>query len=386
MRGRTAAAAPRPIALVVGARPNFVKAAALWQAFRRHRIPVVLVHTGQHYDASLSEVFLRELGLAASCDRLHVGAARPAEQTGRMVEAIARWLRRRRPPLVVVVGDVNSTLAAALAARYSGVPVAHVEAGLRSFDPAMPEELNRRLTDAMAAYLFTPSREAGRNLRREGIPARRIYFVGNVMVDTLRAQAKAAAASLILRRLRLEARRYAVLTLHRPASVDDAATLAGVIGAIAAISRQLPVVFPVHPRTRARLAHLPRAARAALAAAVRAQRVCLLPPVGYTDFQRLVRDARLVLTDSGGLQEETAVLGVPCLTLRRNTERPITLVRGTNRLVGTDPARILRAVRAVLAAPARPRPRRLERWDGRAADRIAAVVARVLRNGRARHA
>ena len=368
--------------VVVGTRPNFIKAAALMRAFAayRHDLDVRLVHTDQHRDRRMSAVFFRDLGLPAPDVRLRVRARRPAEQIGRTLVAAERCFRRLAPHLVVVFGDVNSTLAAALAAQTLGIPLAHVEAGLRSFDPTMPEELNRRLTDAMAAYLFTTCRDANRNLVREGIRPERIFFVGNVMVDTLRTIRPLAAAAL---RRRFGVRRggYAVLTLHRPGNVDRLEVLARVLQAVVAVSAFIPVVFPTHPRTGVQWRRLIRR-DAALARRLREatarEHLWLLPPLGYREFQRLLRDARFVMTDSGGVQEEASALDLPCLTLRENTERPVTVARGTNRLVGTDPKRILREASRILHGSGKRARRPIERWDGRAAERIAAILHRSL--------
>jgi UDP-N-acetylglucosamine 2-epimerase (non-hydrolysing) len=274
----------------------------------------------------------------------------------------------RRPDVLVVVGDVNSTLAAALAAVKLGIPVAHVEAGLRSGDRTMPEEINRLLTDAISEWLFTTEAEAEKNLLREGIPAHRIHFVGNVMIDTLLASLERTRGLDTLERLDLEPRRYAVLTLHRPSNVDAPERLSGLFAALEEIHARIPIVFPVHPRTRAAIERLLGGRRPSLR---------LTPPLGYLDFLRLMADARLVLTDSGGIQEETTVLGVRCLTLRENTERPVTVSEGTNTVVGSDPDRIRAAALAALDEEA-PRGRAPERWDGLAARRIVDVLARDL--------
>jgi UDP-N-acetylglucosamine 2-epimerase (non-hydrolysing) len=353
---------------VVGARPNFMKVAPVLRVLARRGVTQRLVHTGQHYDARMSDVFFEDLGLPEPDVHLGVGSGSHAEQTARVMLSLERALAEMpRPDWVLVPGDVNSTLAATLVAEKTGLRVAHLEAGLRSFDRAMPEELNRVATDHLADLLLTPSADADANLAREGIAPERVVRVGNTMIDSLllalpRARERGAPA-----RLGLAAREYAVVTLHRPSNVDDAATLARLLGALAAIARELPVVFPVHPRTRARLA------APGLAAAASALR--LLEPLGYLDFLSLVADARLVLTDSGGLQEETTALGVPCLTVRENTERPITVEEGTNEVVGTDPVRVVVAARAALGGR---RPARCpELWDGRAGERVAeALLAR----------
>jgi len=345
------------LACVVGARPNFVKLAALLaECAHRPGIEARTVHTGQHYDRAVSGAFFEELELPPPDLHLGVGAAPPLAQLGRMLEALGPALAELRPDCVIVVGDVTSTLAGALAASRLGLPLAHVEAGLRSFDPAMPEEINRRLTDALSDRLFASEESAVQNLLREGVASTRIALVGNVMIDTLLRFQPRAARSGILDRLGLEAGGYAVLTLHRPSTVDDPERLTSLLGAIAGACRTLPVVFPVHPRTRGRLP--------ASAAGIRT-----IDPLGYLDFLRLESQARVVLTDSGGVQEETTVLGVPCLTLRDRTERPVTVTRGTNRVIGIDPATVASACAEALSAP-RPSPARPPLWDGRAAARI----------------
>jgi UDP-N-acetylglucosamine 2-epimerase (non-hydrolysing) len=354
---------------VVGARPNFMKIAPLMAALGRRGVPQRLVHTGQHFDEKMSGVFFEELALPRPDEDLGVGSGNHGEQTGRVMIAFERALLAAspRPDLVVVPGDVNSTLAAGLVAAKLGIPVAHLEAGLRSFDRSMPEELNRVAVDHLADLLLTPSADADENLAREGIPAERIARVGNLMIDTLRAHLPRARALRTAEQLGLAPGRYAVVTLHRPSNVDEPAPLGRLLGALAAIARELPVVFPVHPRTRARLAE-PSLARAA--AALR-----LAEPMGYLEFLSLTSGARLVLTDSGGLQEETTFLRVPCLTLRPNTERPVTITEGSNRL--TTLARLSpdldEAMKRRVAGEALPCP---ALWDGKASERIADALLR----------
>jgi len=354
---------------VVGARPNFMKVAPVVRALAARGATQRLVHTGQHYDASMSDVFFADLGLPSPDVHLGVGSAPHGEQTGKVMIAFERALAELpRPDWVVVPGDVNSTLAAALVAAKAELRVAHLEAGLRSFDRAMPEELNRVATDHVSDLLLTPSPDADANLGREGIPAERVVRVGNTMIDSLLVALPAARARRAPERLGLEPGRYALVTLHRPSNVDDPDTLYRILGALGRLARELPVLFPVHPRTRARLA------APALAGAAAALQVA--EPMGYLDFLSLTAGARLVLTDSGGVQEETTALGVPCLTLRSNTERPITVSEGTNTVVGTDPAHILPAVARALASP--PRGRCPALWDGKAGERVAeALLARV---------
>jgi UDP-N-acetylglucosamine 2-epimerase (non-hydrolysing) len=352
---------------VVGARPNFMKIAPLAAALGRRGTPQRLVHTGQHFDEKMSGVFFEELGLPRPDADLGVGSGSHAEQTARVMIAFERALAETapRPALVVVPGDVNSTVAAALVAAKLGIPVAHLEAGLRSRDRTMPEELNRIVTDHLSDLLLTPSPDADENLAREGIDGERVVRVGNLMIDTLEAHLPRARALRVPESLGLSPGGYAVVTLHRPSNVDDPAVLARLLGALARIARELPVVFPVHPRTRARMD---------LAAAPPGLR--LVDPQGYLEFLSLTSAARLVLTDSGGLQEESTALGVPCLTLRENTERPITVTEGTNEVVGTDPARIVAAAHRALGGE-RP-PRRPALWDGRAAERAADAIEAFL--------
>jgi len=355
---------------VAGARPNFMKIAPLLRELRaREAFETTLVHTGQHYDAAMSESFFRDLGIPEPDLDLGVGSGPHGRQTARVLEAMEALLLERRPDAVVVVGDVNSTLAAALAAAKLGIPVAHVEAGLRSFDRSMPEELNRLLTDAISDWLFTTELAAGENLRREGIAPEKVHFAGNVMIDTLRAHLERARGLGTLERLDLQPGGYAVLTLHRPSNVDDAERLRSLFAVLEEIQARLPVVFPVHPRTRQSIATL---------LGGESPRLRLTEPLGYLEFLRLLADARLVLTDSGGIQEETTVLGVPCLTLRENTERPVTVTQGTNTIVGTDPDAIRAAATKVLEGEAR-RGRVPEGWDGQAARRIVNVLERDLR-------
>jgi UDP-N-acetylglucosamine 2-epimerase (non-hydrolysing) len=353
------------IVYVVGTRPNFVKTAPVIAALRA-RIPEgrhAIVHTGQHYDRLMSEVFLEQLGVPAPDHMLEVGSGSHAQQTARVMERLEPVLAEERPDLVVVPGDVNSTVAAALTAAKLQIPVAHIEAGLRSFDRTMPEELNRIVTDQLADQLFIHSPEADDNLHAEGIPAERIHLVGNTMIDTLVALEPRFRTADAAAKLGVQAGGFVLATLHRPALVDGP-LLRETIGQLAALTRELPVVFPVHPRTLAMME------------AIDAEHPGLLlcEPLGYLDFLSLLADARAVLTDSGGIQEETTYLGVPCFTLRDNTERPITLSAGTNTLLGLDPAAIAQIPLALAQRPAQP-PEPPPLWDGHAAERIAEVIA-----------
>jgi UDP-N-acetylglucosamine 2-epimerase (non-hydrolysing) len=349
------------IVCVAGARPNYMKIKPVMDALEECGAEVILVHTGQHYDALMSDVFFADLRLRRPDYFLGAGSGSHATQTGRVMTAFEPLAEQLRPNVVVVAGDVNSTVACALVTAKSGALLAHVEAGLRSRDWSMPEEVNRVVTDRVSDYLFAPSPDAAANLRAEGYRDDQIHLAGNVMVDTLLANLDRAAGGDTLARLGLEPREYGLVTLHRPANVDDPAVLAALLPALAEVARWCPLILPAHPRAAARLN-----------GAGAGDRVRVIPPAGYLDFLALQASARLVLTDSGGVQEETTVLGVPCLTLRDNTERPLTLTEGTNQLVGRDPGRIVAAARQVLASP--PAPRRPALWDGRAGQRIASVL------------
>ncbi|HUF35652.1 MAG TPA: UDP-N-acetylglucosamine 2-epimerase (non-hydrolyzing) [Gemmatimonadales bacterium] len=362
------------VMLVAGARPNFMKIAPILHALISAGHRPVLVHTGQHYDAGMSDAFFRDLGLPEPDHHLGVGSGTHAEQTARVMTAFEPVLIAERPDWVVVVGDVNSTLACALVAAKLredlGCRIAHVEAGLRSHDWRMPEEVNRVLTDRLADLLLTPSRDALPNLLAEGIPGERVAFVGNVMIDTLFAQLPAARARDLPGALGLERTRYVVATLHRPSNVDEPATLRPVLEALAEVAGSYPVVLPVHPRTRRSIDAF---GLGALAGALR-----LADPLGYTEMLSLTEGALAVLTDSGGLQEETTALGVPCVTLREQTERPVTLTEGTNRLAPwpLTAAGIVGAFRAAVAeGSAGVGTRCPDGWDGRAAERVVAALA-----------
>lgn len=364
--------------LIAGARPNFMKIAPIVRALQAHgRLRWKLVHTGQHYDRNMSDVFFEELGIPAPDVHFNCGGGTHAVQTARIMEAFEQHIAADRPDAVVVVGDVNSTLACTIVAKKAGIPVAHVEAGLRSGDMTMPEEINRIVTDSLSDWFFVTEPSGVANLRREGHAESKIHHVGHVMVDNVMYQAALLGRSdtagfptdALKRALQADTGtggRYGVVTLHRPSNVDDPANLAAIAGALKTLAADLPLVFPVHPRTRGTLEKV---------GLDLGPRIHLMDPQPYMSFLHLWKDAAVVLTDSGGLQEETTALGVPCLTLRENTERPITIDEGSNHLVGTNPAAILAAARAVLAAGAPP-PRRPALWEGRAAERIVAVLAR----------
>lgn len=363
------------ILCVVGARPNFMKMAPIMAAFAqlKPQVEALLVHTGQHYDVAMNQQYFDALGIPSPDINLEVGSGSHAQQTAEVMKRFEPAMDEVQPAAVLVVGDVNSTIACALVAAKKGVPVIHVEAGLRSFDRAMPEEINRVLTDQLSDLLFTTEESGADNLAKEGIAGGRVHFVGNVMIDTLRANlARAVPAPQIAAdagRPDFKAGKgeYAVLTLHRPSNVDDKAVLQGLLETAAKISERTPVIFPVHPRTRATIEKF------GLSHLLDRPDVLLLPPMGYLEMLGLMKDARVVLTDSGGIQEETTALGTPCITLRNNTERPITVDEGTNTIAGNDPAHILAAYEAQLAGAGKA-GRIPHFWDGRAAERIAAIV------------
>jgi UDP-N-acetylglucosamine 2-epimerase (non-hydrolysing) len=366
---------------VVGARPNFMKIAPIVDELRKFPDSEhCLVHSGQHYDELLSGNFFADLGLPHPDVNLKTGSGSHAVQTAEVMKRIEPVLLDYKPQMVLVVGDVNSTIAAALTAAKLGMEVAHIEAGLRSFDMTMPEEINRKLTDAISTLLFVTEQSGIENLKREGVPAEQIFLVGNVMIDCLLRHRELAARSPILGRLGfrdgLGHRPYGVLTLHRPANVDDPRTLQGILHAVNILAAKLPFFFPVHPRTRKNIESF-GLSRYLACAGGGGLGIVPLDPLGYLDFLSLNDHARIVLTDSGGVQEETTVLGVPCLTLRENTERPATVEHGTNQIIGVDPERILAAAQSILENPARSF-RRPPLWDGNAAPRIVAIIRRHL--------
>jgi UDP-N-acetylglucosamine 2-epimerase (non-hydrolysing) len=362
---------------VVGARPNFMKIAPIIEVMNRYpgRLQHLLVHTGQHYDEKMSKVFFEELGMPKPDMDLGVGSGSHAVQTARIMVEFEKVCLDEKPDLIIVVGDVNSTMACTITAKKLGIPVGHVEAGLRSRDMSMPEEINRLCTDILCDFLFTTDRIANRNLRNEGVCENRIFFVGNVMIDTLLKNKQLAERLSLRRDLGLEPGGYATLTLHRPSNVDDAKILSGIMEALEKIAQEIPIVFPIHPRTRKMvkqfgMSHFFNTGR-------KIEGIWLTEPLGYLEFLHLNMGARMVLTDSGGLQEETTVLGIPCITLRHNTERPITCEEGTNVIVGNDKAMILDAARRVLDGEGRTGTVP-EKWDGKAAERIVAILLEKL--------
>lgn len=354
---------------IVGARPNFMKVAPIYAEMKRRSLEngefePLIVHTGQHYDAAMSDSFFDDLGLPKPDVYLGVGSASHAIQTAKIMTAFEPVVIEHKPDWVLVVGDVNSTIACALVCSKLGVKVAHVEAGLRSRDRSMPEEINRILTDSISDLLLTPSTDAGENLQAEGIAPEKIRFVGNVMIDSLLEHLEIAKRSSVREDLGVKEKEYAVLTLHRPSNVDNQETFTGILEALLNIGKEIPIVFPAHPRTRAKIAEFGFAER------IENSSLKLIEPLGYLDFLRLYSGARLVLTDSGGLQEETTVLGIPCLTLRENTERPITIEMGTNVLVGTDKEKIRSAAFDILQKGHSDISTHIPLWDGKTAGRI----------------
>jgi UDP-N-acetylglucosamine 2-epimerase (non-hydrolysing) len=353
--------------IVVGARPNFMKAAPICAEMRRRpaEFSVKIVHTGQHYDAAMSDAFFADLGLPEPDFHLGVGSASHTVQTAKIMMAFEPIVEAERPDWVLVVGDVNSTMACSLVCAKMGVKVAHVEAGLRSGDRSMPEEINRIVTDAVADLLLTPSPDADENLKREGIPAEKIRFVGNVMIDSLFENLKRAEISVVREELGLAEGGYAVLTMHRPSNVDERDNLEPLVEALIEIAERVPIIFPVHPRTKTKIEEF------GLNEQINASSLKLIEPLGYVDFLRLYSGARFVVTDSGGLQEETTALGIPCLTIRENTERPVTVTMGTNRVVGTNPDKLKSSAFELLESPSRPSDKKIPPlWDGKAAVRI----------------
>ena len=359
---------------IVGARPNFVKIAPIMDALiTRGDINALLVHTGQHYDSKMSDLFFRQLHIPEPDLNLGVGSGSHATQTAEIMKSFEPVVLEHKPDAVLVVGDVNSTIACGLVAVKLGVKLIHVEAGLRSFDRTMPEEINRILTDAISDFLFCTEQSGMDNLRHEGIPSDRMYLVGNVMIDSLMRHKVKADQSTILEDLTLESGRYAVLTLHRPANVDDPVVFGRILDALDVIQCTMPILFPIHPRTRNNLKNSTLGQRVQDMKGLK-----LTEPLGYLDFLKLMSDARFVLTDSGGIQEETTILNIPCLTLRENTERPITVEAGSNQIVGRDPDRIVEGYRRILERKSLT-VRIPPLWDGHAAERIADILVERLR-------
>lgn len=370
------------IVCVVGARPNFVKMAPLVHHIQEAwsgRIQTTLVHTGQHYDEKLSQVFFDELRLPRPDVNLCVGPGSQIRQIAQIMERFEDFLLAKKPDLVLVVGDVSSTLATALTAEKMGIKVAHVEAGLRSFDREMPEETNRILTDQLSDFLFVTEEGAVQNLLNEGCAKEKIFFVGNVMIDALVSHVQEAGRSTILERLQVTAKNYALMTLHRPANVDKKEGIEKILETLSRIQKQVHVVFPIHPRTQHRIDEF-----GLKSTLLDLKNVTVCDPVGYLDFLRLMRDSKMVLTDSGGIQEETTVLGVPCLTLRENTERPVTVTEGSNLLIGTDPEKVIEAVSDILEGRGK-KGKIPPFWDGRAAHRIVEILDRECGAGGRKH-
>ncbi len=355
---------------VVGARPNFMKIAPIMRvAERADNIEQVLVHTGQHYDDNMSQWFFDELGIREPDVNLEVGSGLHGEQTGELMKRFEKFITDEGGDIIVVVGDVNSTIACGLVAAKLHIPLAHVEAGLRSFDRSMPEEINRLLTDAISDYLFTPAEEANENLKKEGIPEEKIYLVGDIMIDTLIWEMERTPDLDKPPFEDLRVKEYAVLTLHRPSNVDDEGTFKGIVEALNTISKEIKIVFPTHPRTQKRIEEFN--------IEFDRDNIKVIEPFSYRDFLRLYKNSKFVLTDSGSIQQETTYLNIPCLTIRENTERPFTITRGTNVLVGSDPVRIIEETKRILEGNAKT-TKSLSLWDGKTADRILEVITKSL--------
>lgn len=363
----------KKIMLVCGARPNFMKISPIIAAIRSSGLTLpFLVHTGQHYDEKMSKSFFDLLRIPRPDVDLEVGSGSHAEQTAKIMVGFEQVCKEQKPDLVLVVGDVNSTLACTIVAKKLWIPVAHVEAGLRSFDMRMPEEINRLVTDSISDLFFTTDPEANENLRKAGIAESRIHFAGNVMIDTLLANLELAKENPILERMGVQPREYCFLTMHRPSNVDDKEVLGGLLGAFEYIQKKLPIVFPAHPRTVKMMDEFGFGARVK---AMTGLRIC--EPLDYHQMLKLNRESRFALTDSGGLQEETTVLGIPCITMRNNTERPVTVDVGTSEVVGNDPIRIKDAVDRILAGKWK-KGGIPEGWDGKASERIVAIIEEFL--------
>lgn len=359
----------KKITLVVGARPNFMKAAPLIKKLRENsdQFEASLIHTGQHYDRQLSELFFEQLGMPEPDVFLGVGSCSHAEQTAKIMIELEKTFIQSRPDLLVVFGDVNSTMAAAIVGSKMGIKIAHIEAGLRSFDKAMPEEINRIVTDRLSDYLFVTEPSGLRNLQNEGVPLQKIFFCGNIMIDSLIDNLEKANSSKILSDLSLESKQYATITLHRPSNVDNIEILNGLLGVIAEVGARMPVVFPCHPRTKRRIEEF------GLLSRVPNGNVRVIDPLGYLDFLKLQSGSKIVLTDSGGVQEETTYLKIPCVTIRENTERPVTVEIGSNVLCGSDPERIIRVTSEILNSQAKD-SKIPELWDGQTSNRIVNII------------
>ena len=354
---------------VVGARPNFMKIAPLMRQMKKHKkIKPILVHTGQHYDYEMSKIFFKDLGIPDPDIHLGVGSGLHGEQTGQVMIKLEKVLLKEKPDLVLVVGDVNSTMAATLTATKLHIPVAHVESGLRSFDRTMPEEINRLVTDSVADFLFTPSPDGNVNLAKEGVDKKKVFLVGDIMIDSLFYNLKKARKSNILKKLSLKKKGYALLTLHRPSNVDAKENFGNIIDALEKISKKLPIVFPAHPRTVKMIEELGLKKRF-----TKNKNILLLKPQGYLDFVNLMMNAKFVMTDSGGIQEETTVLDIPCLTLRNTTERPITITRGSNVLVHTNTKKIVDEANKILRGKVK-RSKLISYWDGKTAEKIVSIL------------
>lgn len=359
----------KKVHLIVGARPNFMKMAPLYREFKKYsdEFDVKLIHTGQHYDEKMSKIFFVELEMPEPDEYLGVGSGTHAEQTAKIMTSYEEVLLKEKPDLVIVAGDVNSTVACALDAVKLHIPVAHLEAGLRSFDRQMPEEINRILTDSISDYLLTPSLDGNQHLANEGVSEDKVFFVGNIMIDSLVHFLPKVEQSNILTDLKIEKDNFVLVTLHRPSNVDTKKGLSVILDAFAEISKHIKLIFPIHPRTRNRIAQLGMQSKVDTM-----KNLILLDPIGYYDFIRLQKDAKFILTDSGGIQEESTYLGVPCLTLRPNTERPITITEGTNQLIELDTDKIISAANEVLSGKNK-KGKIPELWDGKTASRIVEI-------------